>query len=213
MTLAIKDVWKSYGKVSLLNGVSLEVAKGEAVAILGRSGEGKTTLLHILGGLEAPDKGSVSLGPDPLSLSSYSLRNRQIGFVFQSFHLLEDLTALENVLLPSQIARKPLSTAEGLTLLSRVGLTPQALTLAKALSGGEKQRVAIARALCNQPHFLLADEPTGNLDRFHAKQIRELLLSCVRESKAGLILVTHDEDLAALCDRRLHLKEGQLIGL
>ena len=212
MTLTAKELWKTYENppVKILRGVSLTVEPGESVAICGRSGEGKTTLLHLLGGLENPSSGLVTIDGEPLHKGAAHLRNQKIGFVFQSFHLLEDCTALENVLMPSRIARRPIDLAYGLELLRRVDLESRANIPAHLLSGGEKQRVAFARALCNDPDFILADEPSGNLDRGHAQRIGDLLLECTRRKK-GLILVTHDPELAALCQRRYTLQEGVLI--
>jgi lipoprotein-releasing system ATP-binding protein len=212
MTLTAQDLWKSYEDphVDILRGISLKVEPGESVAICGRSGEGKTTLLHLLGGLENPSRGIVRIGDELLYKGASSLRNLKIGFVFQSFHLLDDCTALENVLMPSRIARRPLDIAHGLELLRRVGLESRAHFPAHLLSGGEKQRVAFARALCNDPDFILADEPSGNLDRGHAQRIGELLLECTCRKK-GLILVTHDPELAALCQRRYTLQNGVLL--
>jgi lipoprotein-releasing system ATP-binding protein len=195
-------------KVVVFTDLSLTVEQGESVAIMGRSGEGKTTLLHILGLLEAPDSGTVSIAGD--TASAPLLRNRHIGFIFQSFNLLEDFTALDNVLMPARIARKPLDLEYGRHLLDQVGLSDRALFPAKLLSGGEKQRVAIARALCNDPDLILADEPSGNLDHANADAIGALLFSLVRQKNKSLILVTHNPDLASLCEKRYQLSGGQL---
>lgn len=199
-------------RLDVLAGVALTVCQGESVAICGRSGEGKTTLLHILGTLEQPDSGKLLIGGvKATSQNAFLLRQKETGFIFQSFNLLEDFTALDNVLMPSAIARKPISRKRGLELLEEVGLGTRADALAKVLSGGERQRVAIARALCNDPSLILADEPTGNLDRANAKRIGELLMHSVKVKKKSLLLVTHDPDLAALCDRRYRLEDGLLI--
>lgn len=207
MILRAKNIYKSYPKVKVLSGISLTVAPGETLAICGRSGEGKTTLLHILGTLEEPDSGELEIAGQRLTRANAStLRNQQIGFVFQAYNLLEDFTTLENVLMPARIARHPISRQKGLELLSLVGLQDRADFPAKHLSGGERQRAAIARALCNNPNLILADEPSGNLDRANAKKIGEILISL----KKSLILVTHDPDLAALCDKQYLLKEGCL---
>ncbi|HSX11677.1 MAG TPA: ABC transporter ATP-binding protein [Chlamydiales bacterium] len=207
MILKASHIFKSYPKVKVLSGISLSVAAGESIAICGRSGEGKTTLLHILGTLEEPDSGTLEINGEPLTRSNAShLRNEQIGFVFQAYNLLEDFTALENVLMPARIARRSAERKKGLELLSLVGLEERADFPAKLLSGGERQRVAIARALCNDPSLILADEPSGNLDRANAKRIGEILISL----KKSLILVTHDPDLAALCDRKYVLQDGIL---
>lgn len=203
----LKKTYHSPSPVSVLRDVSLEVAACETVAIQGRSGEGKSTLLHILGTLEEPDSGALLLNNEPVTrLNAPLLRNQAIGFIFQNYNLLDDLSALENVLLPLRIARKPVDEIWGIDLLDRVGLAHRALFPAKILSGGERQRVAIARALCNQPSLILADEPTGNLDRTHAQEIVQLLLSL----NTALLLVTHDAELASLCARRHLLQNGML---
>lgn len=207
MILKAKEITKSYPKVQVLSGISLTVKSGESVAICGRSGSGKTTLLHIFGTLEEPDSGEIEIAGLRLTRSTAPhIRNQQIGFIFQAYNLLDDFTALENVLMPARIARKTLSRQKGLELLSLVDLETKADLPAKLLSGGERQRVAIARALCNDPNLILADEPTGNLDRTNGKKIGELLISL----KKSLILVTHDPELAALCSHQYLLKDGQL---
>jgi lipoprotein-releasing system ATP-binding protein len=207
MILRAKSLSKSYPKVKVLSDISLTVAPGESVAICGRSGSGKTTLLHILGTLEEPDSGELEIGGQKLTRASASrLRNTQIGFVFQAYNLLEDFTTLENVLMPARIARRPFDRKKGLELLALVGLEERADFPAKLLSGGERQRVAIARALCNDPVLILADEPTGNLDRANARKIGEILISLNK----SLILVTHDPELAALCHKKYTLADGQL---
>jgi lipoprotein-releasing system ATP-binding protein len=208
MILLAKSLSKSYPKVKVLSDISLTVQPGESIAICGRSGSGKTTLLHILGTLEEPDSGELEIAGQKLTRSNAShLRNQQIGFVFQAYNLLEDFTTLENVLMPSRIARRPLDRKKGLELLALVGLEERADFPAKFLSGGERQRAAIARALCNNPSLILADEPTGNLDRANARKIGEILISLNK----ALILVTHDPELAALCNKKYTLSDGQLI--
>lgn len=198
-------------RLDVLAGINLTVCKGESVAICGRSGEGKTTLLHILGTLEEPDSGTLLIrGVKATSRNAFLLRQKETGFIFQSFNLLEDFSALDNVLMPAAIARQPISKEKGLELLSEVGLLGRAEAPAKVLSGGERQRVAIARSLCNNPSLILADEPTGNLDRANAKRIGDLLMDAVRKKNKSLILVTHDAELAALCDRRYLLEDGLL---
>ena len=218
--LSAKGLWKSYRYpklINLLNGVSFNVAAGETVAIEGRSGEGKSTLLQILGTLENFCKGSLCICGNEVGHSNKTMiRNSHIGFVFQSFHLLEDYTALENILMPARIARRSVqkgSEAEqrGWYLLEKVGLVDRAHFHTKFLSGGEKQRIALARAMCNDPNLILADEPSGNLDRKTADSIHQLLLEFANESEKGLIIVTHDKELAALCKSRYQLSEGQLI--
>ncbi|WP_068469209.1 ABC transporter ATP-binding protein [Candidatus Protochlamydia phocaeensis] len=204
--------------VNILQGIYLRVRAGESVAIVGRSGEGKSTLLQILGTLELPCQGSLSINNRQVSSSNRAfIRNAWIGFVFQSFHLLEDYTALENVLMPARIARKSvakgsLAEQRGLELLAKVGLAERAHFHTKLLSGGEKQRVALARALCNDPQIIFADEPSGNLDRQTANLIHEMLLGFVEDKKA-LVLVTHDKELARLCSTQYELINGQLLPL
>ncbi len=214
MILSAKNLSKTFTSpqpLTVFSDVSLEANLGDTIAICGRSGEGKTTLLHILGTLEPPDRGQLLIaGELATPRKSAELRRRHIGFVFQSYNLLEDFTALDNVLMPSRIARSPLSPQKGLQLLEEVGLAERASFPVKLLSGGERQRVAIARALCNDPSLLLADEPTGNLDRAHAKQIGDILLSCARNHRKTLILVTHDQELASLCSKRYILQNGKL---
>jgi lipoprotein-releasing system ATP-binding protein len=218
--LSAHNLWKSYHhpkKITLLNGVNFEVASGETVAIEGRSGEGKSTLLQILGTLENPCEGSLTIcGIEVGRTNRAIIRNRHIGFVFQSFHLLEDYTALENILMPARIARRSVkkgSEAEqrGWHLLERVGLSDRAHYHTKFLSGGEKQRVALARAMCNDPDLILADEPSGNLDRKTADSIHHLLLEFASEQDKGLIIVTHDKELAGLCRSRYQLTGGLLL--
>lgn len=218
--LQAKKIYKSYRipqQVNVLQGVDLTIYQGEAVAITGRSGQGKSTLLHVLGTLDRPCEGSLEIAGqtvNPMSVSS--IRNRHLAFVFQSFHLLDDYTAVENVLMPARIARY--NTAKGspaykrgLELLEKVGLSERAFHTTKLLSGGEKQRVAIARALCNQPDILFADEPSGNLDRQTSRSIHDLLLNYVKEEGKTLIVVTHDLELASRCKRRFCLEDGILI--
>jgi len=218
--LQAKNLHKSFynpTRIDILRGVSFELCRGEAVAIMGRSGEGKSTLLQILGALDSPCQGELSIGGKTVNRSNTSeIRNRHLGFIFQSFHLLEDYTALENVLMPARIARKSIrggsqAYVHAVSLLELVGLGPRQHHFGKQLSGGEKQRVAIARAFCNDPDLILADEPSGNLDRKTAGGIHDLLIQSVKERKKSLIVVTHDSELAALCDRTYYLKDGALI--
>ncbi|MCE2983724.1 MAG: ABC transporter ATP-binding protein [Parachlamydia sp.] len=202
--------------VNILKGVYLKAAKGESVAIIGRSGEGKSTLLQILGTLEQPCKGQIKINQQAATSANVTtLRNQAIGFVFQSFHLLEDYSALENVLMPARIARKNIargSDAEkrAQALLGRVGLSERVHFKTKYLSGGEKQRVALARAMCNEPAIIFADEPSGNLDRQTAALIHEILLEFAHLENKTLILVTHDKELASLCSTRYELINGLL---
>lgn len=203
-------------KLDLLKGVDLEVAQGETCAIMGRSGEGKSTLLQILGTLDTPTDGMLEIASHPVVRGNHAyLRNKHIGFVFQSFHLLEDYTVLQNVLMPSRIAREDVSPgsrayARAIESLTKVGLIDRKDHFAKQLSGGEKQRVAIARALQNNPSIILADEPSGNLDRKTADGIHDILLDFAHEQGKTLVVVTHDEELANLCQSLYRLNSGFL---
>lgn len=212
MILQAKNLRKTFltpEPVEILKGVSLELDRNESLAITGRSGEGKTTLLHILGTLEPFDSGELFIAGQPIS-NPAQLRNQQIGFIFQAFNLLEDFTALENVLMPARIARQNPSASYGLELLRKVSLEHRAHFPAKLLSGGERQRVAIARALCNNPSILFADEPSGNLDQANADAIGHLLFDLVRTEGTALVLVTHDPALASRCTRQYTLASGRL---
>ena len=199
--------------IPVLRGVSLEISGGEAVFLCGASGAGKTTLLYTLAGLETPESGTVEfegsslydMGSDRLT----QLRNRRMGFVFQSYFLLPELTALENVLVPAMIAGRT-SVEKGSELLARVGLSERLHHLPSELSGGEQQRVAIARALINDPAILFADEPTGNLDSHTGEAIIDLLLGVARSDSRTLVVVTHDEHLARRGDRLLRIEDGRL---
>lgn len=218
--LCAKRIHKSYKYPTLtniLNGIDLSVYPGESIAIMGRSGEGKSTLMHILGTLETPCEGSLEIAGSDISLfNKTQIRNRHIGFVFQSFHLLEDYTALDNILMPARIAREKVHKGSPrlnrcLELLDLVGLSKRADFNVKLLSGGEKQRVAIARALCNDPDIILADEPSGNLDSQNSEKIQELLFHFAANKKKALIIVTHDQKLASLCSRQYRLQDGLLL--
>ena len=212
----IKKHFSSPAPVHLLHEISLEVEKSAAVAIMGKSGEGKSTLLHILGSLEKATYGEIEICGKKIDHScNDELRNQHIGFIFQSYNLLEEYTVLENVLMPARIARKNIGRASPLylrahELLEKVGLSARAHFLAKLLSGGEKQRTAIARALCNDPELILADEPSGNLDHQHSHAIHQILIQLVRQHQKTLIVVTHDKELASLCDQVFILKDGKL---
>jgi len=215
---AIRKTYRLGGSdIHALDGIDLRVARGEFVAVMGPSGSGKSTLLNVLGGLDRPDSGRYRLAQDEISAldddAASDVRNRRIGFVFQSFHLLPRLTVLENVLLPQRYAREPDPQApdRARALLERIGLGKRLDHLPGQLSGGQLQRAAIARALLNEPDLLLADEPTGNLDSNSAADVMTLL----RELHAGgqtLVLVTHDPAIAASAQRTIHLRDGRVAG-
>jgi lipoprotein-releasing system ATP-binding protein len=203
-------------RLAVLHGLSLSVEKGEMVAIVGASGVGKSTLLHVLGGLDAIDGGAVRIGDQALAAMKpdhlTAFRNRHVGFVFQFHHLLPEFTALENAGMPMRIARRPAGERDGRAqaLLARVGLSERLEHKPGMLSGGEQQRVAIARALVMDPWLLLADEPTGDLDEHTAETLHDLLREMHRERGLTSIIATHNPRLAAACDRILRLEEGQL---
>ncbi len=212
-----RNLHRSYllGKklVEVLHGIDLKIARGEKVFLCGPSGAGKSTLLYTLAGLERPEQGSVHINGQDLYLmgdrDQSRFRNAHIGYVFQNYHLLPELTALENVLVPGLLGKKD-QQAAALAALDRVGLANRADHLPAELSGGEQQRVAIARAIVNEPKVLFADEPTGNLDSNNSKQIMEILLNLATEHGVTLVVVTHDENIAANGDRKLVIRDGKI---
>src|SRR5688500_3237699 len=212
-----RDIHKYYGKLWVLKGVDLLINKGEIVSIVGPSGSGKSTLLHILGTLDKPAKGDVFIDGERINFQSDKLmaafRNRYIGFVFQFHHLLPEFTALENVCIPGWIAgrRKKDVEERAIGLLKALGLGARLENKPQALSGGEQQRVAVARALINHPKIIFADEPTGNLDSANAKDLHELFFDLRKEFNQTFLIVTHNEDLARMSDRVLHMKDGKII--
>ncbi len=218
--LRARALTKTYtmGRRSLevLRGVDLDVARGEFLALRGASGAGKSTLLHLIGGLDSPNAGEIFFNGQNLATFSEGeltqFRNRRVGFVFQAYHLLPELTALENVCLPARMARMPGAQVEsrGRELLARVGLKDRLDHKPSELSGGEQQRVAIARALINSPELLLADEPTGNLDSKTGGEIIELLKSLRAEKQTTLVIATHDANVAACAPRVIQLVDGQI---
>jgi putative ABC transport system ATP-binding protein len=210
-----KKVSSPEGVLTILNDINLQIAGGETVALMGPSGAGKTTLLALLAGLDRPSDGQVSLCGENLSALDEDgralLRGRYVGFVFQSFHLVASLTALENVMLPLELADDPDAAARAAEALASVGLEHRTGHYPKQLSGGEKQRVAIARAFVTRPKVLFADEPTGNLDTASGNRIADLLFDMNQEFQTTLILVTHDRQLADRCDRVIELEAGRLV--
>ena len=215
--LVARDLFQSFRmgprRIEVLRGISMEIAHNEAVFLSGASGAGKTTLLYTLAGLERPESGTVEFEGRRLYSGSSAmqarLRNEKMGFVFQGYFLLPELTALENVLLPAMIARRA-TRSDAEESLTAVGLSDRMQHLPAELSGGEQQRVAIARALTNNPDIIFADEPTGNLDSKTGDAIIDLLLNLARERNTTLLVVTHDARLAARGDRQLHIADGVL---
>lgn len=217
MIIQATDLHKSFGTLEVLKGVDFSAEAGEVVAVTGASGAGKTTLLQILGTLSTPDSGRLVIdGTDVLALDRKDLasfRGRRIGFVFQFHHLLPEFDAEENVMIPALIAGRPVRKAreEARRLLRQVGLEERLGHKPAALSGGEQQRVAIARALVNKPAVLFADEPTGNLDSATKTEIQRLFFSLRESLGQTIVIVTHDPDLAASCDRSLTMKDGRIV--
>ena len=215
--ITAREIKKSYGNLQVLKGVNIDIKKGEIISIVGASGAGKTTLLHILGTLDKPDSGSVKMNEILISdlndskLSEF--RNKNIGFVFQFHHLLPEFTALENVCMPAFIAKMLKREAEkkAIEILDFLGLKNRIHHKPAELSGGEQQRVAVARALINNPAIILADEPSGNLDSVSAKELHHLFFSLRDKFNQTFVIVTHNEELANMADRKLTMKDGIII--
>lgn len=215
--LTARNIHKKYGSLEVLKGVDLEINKGEIVSIVGSSGAGKSTLLHILGTLDLADAGEIYLNNQRIdNLSGKKLarfRNTHIGFVFQFHHLLPEFNALENVSIPGWIAGKNKKevTERATFLLNQLGLSNRLQNKPQQLSGGEQQRVAVARALVNNPEIVFADEPTGNLDSTNAKELHELFMRLRNEFDQTFLIVTHNEELALMSDRTIHMKDGKVV--
>ena len=215
--LKASDIRKNYGNLAVLKGVDMAVNKGEIVSIVGSSGAGKSTLLHILGTLDTADTGSIMLeGMQVNGLKGKRLaafRNKHIGFVFQFHHLLPEFTALENVCIPGWIAgtKKKEVQERAVELLETLGLSNRLENKPQQLSGGEQQRVAVARALINGPSIIMADEPTGNLDSVNARELHDLFIDLRNRFQQSFLIVTHNEELAGMSDRILHMKDGRII--
>ncbi len=215
--LTARGIIKNYGTLPVLRGVDIDIAKGEVVSIVGSSGAGKSTLLHILGTLDKADAGTVLLeGKRVEELNGKKLaafRNRNIGFVFQFHHLLPEFTAVENVCIPGWIAggRKKDINERAVELLDSLGLGNRLENKPQQLSGGEQQRVAVARALVNNPSIIMADEPTGNLDSANAKELHQLFIDLSKKFNQTFLIVTHNEELAKMSGRILHMKDGRII--
>ena len=215
--LKAQNITKKYEQLAVLKGVSIEVKKAEIVSIVGSSGAGKSTLLHILGTLDQADSGNISINNQAVDqLKGRALaafRNKHIGFVFQFHHLLPEFSALENVSIPGWIAgrNKKEVEADAIALLTKLGLGNRIEHKPQQLSGGEQQRVAVARALINKPVIIFADEPTGNLDSKNARELHELFVSLRNEFQQTFLIVTHNEELAGMSDRRLYMKDGLMV--
>ena len=214
--IQLQGITKSFGSLQVLRGIDLNIGKGEVVSIVGPSGAGKTTLLQIMGTLDRPDSGTVTIDGTSVQRMKErelaSFRNRHIGFVFQFHQLLPEFTALENILIPAFIASRPRSEAEAAAreILDFMNLSDRAHHKPGELSGGEKQRVAVARALINRPAVILADEPSGSLDTHNKEELHQLFFDLRSRLGQTFVIVTHDETLARLTDRTIHLKDGAI---
>jgi lipoprotein-releasing system ATP-binding protein len=217
MILQARDIHKNYGQLWVLKGVDIGINQGEIASIVGPSGSGKSTLLHILGTLDHPDKGDVFIDQQKINFLQdrevAAFRNRHIGFVFQFHHLLPEFTALENVSIPGWMAgrKKKEVTVKAHEILKTLGLENRVDNKPAALSGGEQQRVAVARALINSPKIIFADEPTGNLDSANAKELHQLFFDLRKQFNQTFLIVTHNEELAQMSDRILHMKDGKIM--
>lgn len=215
--LSGKNIYKRYGAVEVLKGVNIEIQKGEVVSIVGPSGSGKSTLLHILGTLDKADMGDILMNGTVLNVLEgkklAAFRNKHIGFVFQFHHLLPEFTALENVCIPGWLAGRKKKEVEvkAKEALMILGLKERIENKPNQLSGGEQQRVAVARALINNPDIVFADEPTGNLDSANAKELHQLFFDLRKQFNQTFLIVTHNEELATLSDRVLHMKDGRIV--
>lgn len=215
--LVAEGIYKNYGELKILQGVDISVEEGEIVSIVGSSGAGKTTLLQILGTLDKPDQGKISInGTDLLSLSGNKMaafRNSQIGFIFQFHQLLPEFNAYENVMLPALILglSKKEASEQAKNLLSKIGLESRFNHRPSELSGGEQQRIAVCRSLINKPKVIFADEPSGNLDTKNARELHELFFNLRDEFKQTFVIVTHNEELAKMADRSLSMRDGKFI--
>ncbi|KJS06868.1 MAG: lipoprotein ABC transporter ATP-binding protein [Flavobacteriales bacterium BRH_c54] len=214
--IVIENLHKSYGDLKVLKGVDLSIKKGEIVSIVGSSGAGKSTLLHLMGTLDRADEGKIIINDENTSVLSdkklSTFRNKHIGFVFQFHHLLPEFTALENVCIPAFINHTPKAEAEkkAIELLDLLGLTARIHHKPSELSGGEQQRVAVCRALINSPAVVLADEPSGNLDSVAAKELHQLFFDLRAKTNQTFVIVTHNEELANMADRKLVMKDGKI---
>ncbi|GMV76966.1 MAG: lipoprotein-releasing system ATP-binding protein LolD [Chitinophagaceae bacterium] len=215
--LVARNITKQYGNLQILKGIDVEVGEKEIVSIIGSSGAGKSTLLHILGTLDTPNTGEIFIGDTAVHLLKgkklAAFRNKHIGFIFQFHHLLPEFTALENVCIPGWIAKRNSNEVkkEAQKILSTLGLSNRLDSKPNELSGGEQQRVAVARALINKPSIVFADEPTGNLDSKNAKDLHSLFVQLCNEFNQTFLIVTHNEELAALSNRVLHMKDGLMV--